>query len=298
MSPVTHPRQLLDRARSWWLNSAVPRLRRVTGTRRRTVIAGAAGLAIVVGGASVAWAGGSDPSSYRTAIASTGSIEEVLDLSGSIESANRRDVGFGVGGEVATVTVSLGDTIEAGDVLATLDTTDLEEAVEAAEERVASAEETLASDLEAQSSSDDDPSEESSDASESGGSAPTGGESSADPALDAAVIEVQTAQEQLLTLIEAAAESLTQELAGLGVGPGAARPLGRRDVLRQRREERRAQQVRVVALLLDREAQRRVLADVLEEARVARAAGVLRRALEEGEVLAPELGRPAAVGPA
>ena len=57
----------------------------------------------------------------------------------------------------------------------------------------------------------------------------------------------------------AAAESLAQELAGLGVGPGAARPLRRRDVLRQRREERRAQQVRVVALLLDREAQRRVL---------------------------------------
>ena len=210
MSPLA-PRAALGRARTWWQESVIPRLKRVTWSRRRTVIAGAAGLAIVVGGASVAWAGGADPSSYRTATASTGAIEEELDLIGTIESANRRDASFGVGGEVSAVNVSLGDTVEAGDVLATLDTIDLEEAVEAAEERVASAEEALASDLEAQSSAtEEDDEDTSSETTTSTASAPSGaGDSSADPALEAAVRDVQNAQEQLLALIEAASESLT-----------------------------------------------------------------------------------------
>ena len=53
MSPLA-PRAALGRARTWWQESVIPRLKRVTWSRRRTVIAGAAGLAIVVGGASVA----------------------------------------------------------------------------------------------------------------------------------------------------------------------------------------------------------------------------------------------------
>lgn len=211
MSPITAPREALGRTRGWWQHAVLPRVKSLAWSRRRTAIAGAAGLAIVVGGASVAWAGGTDPSSYRTATASTGAIEEQLDLIGTIESASRRDASFRVGGEVATVHVALGDTVEAGDVLATLDTAELEEAVEAAEERVASAEEALESDLEAQSSAaeEEDDEDTSSDTSTSAGFAPSGaGESSADPAVEAAVRDVQNAQEQLLALIEASSESL------------------------------------------------------------------------------------------
>ena len=185
-----------------WLASVLPSMKRITWTRRRTFIASAAGLALLVGGAGAAWAAVPDSGSYRTATAQTGSITEELGLTGSIASASRHDASFSLAGTVTTVTVTLGDRVNAGDVLATLDTGELQDAVDSAEERVSSAKEALASDLEAQSSA-------TTEASNSGGSAASGsGDDSVDSDIDSAVHEVQLAQEQLLTLIDAATTSL------------------------------------------------------------------------------------------
>jgi len=185
-----------------WLASVLPSMKRITWTRRRTFIASAAGLALMVGGAGAAWAAVPDSGSYRTATAQTGSITEELGLTGSIASASRHDASFSIAGTVTTVSVTLGDRVNAGDVLATLDTGELQDAVDSAEERVSSAKEALASDLEAQSSATEQ-------AASSGGSAASdSGDNSVDSDIDSAVHEIQLAQEQLLTLVDAATTSL------------------------------------------------------------------------------------------
>ncbi|MGC4175825.1 efflux RND transporter periplasmic adaptor subunit [Demequina sp.] len=111
--------------------------------------------------------------SYRTALVDTGDVTQTLAASGSIESASRYDLTFQVAGTVDAVDVAEGDTVEAGQTLATLDQSDLEEAVESAEDALSQAEQTLADDLDAQSSGST-----SSTSSSSGGSGPSGSQGS------------------------------------------------------------------------------------------------------------------------
>jgi len=111
---------------------------------------------VAIGGivAATALTGASSSSAaYRTATVATGDVTQTLTATGAIESASRFDAGFQVGGTVESVEVEVGDAVAAGDLLATLDTSDLEDAVAQAEEALADAEETLADDLEAQTSS-------------------------------------------------------------------------------------------------------------------------------------------------
>ncbi|MFV0633190.1 efflux RND transporter periplasmic adaptor subunit [Demequina sp.] len=110
---------------------------------------------VIAGGAVGAFVlTGATPSSaaYRTAKATTGDVTQTLTTTGAIESASQEDVSFQVAGTVDEVSVAVGDTVEAGQLLATLDTDDLDDAVTEAEEALADAEEALADDLEAQSS--------------------------------------------------------------------------------------------------------------------------------------------------
>lgn len=54
------------------------------------------------------------------------SFDETIESSGTIAAAERLTLGFGTTGRVTEVLVEVGDTVAAGDVLARLDTTDLE----------------------------------------------------------------------------------------------------------------------------------------------------------------------------
>ncbi|WP_062522964.1 biotin/lipoyl-binding protein [Demequina silvatica] len=119
--------------------------------RRRWLLA-AAPVAIGAVAATVVLTGASSASAtYRTAAAQTGDVTQTLTATGAIASASQRDLAFQVDGTVAKVKVQEGDTVEAGDVLARLDTGDLEDAVTEANEALADAKEALAEDLEAQS---------------------------------------------------------------------------------------------------------------------------------------------------
>ncbi len=110
--------------------------------RRRLAIAVAAGslLAVGVTGAVVGASDAAGRSGLRTAEVDRQEVVETLDLTGTIAPVARAAVAFPTGGTVETVDVVPGDRVEIGEVLATLDTDDLDDAIVAAEEAVAAAE--------------------------------------------------------------------------------------------------------------------------------------------------------------
>lgn len=82
----------------------------------------------------------------ETATASRGTIETTVELAGLVEASDARSLAFAAAGTVADVAVEEGDTVAAGALLATLDTTQLEAQLAAAEASQASAEARLAAD--------------------------------------------------------------------------------------------------------------------------------------------------------
>ncbi len=93
--------------------------------RARAVIAVVLVAVVAVGGGLAMRASASGPSSYRTATASQRDIESLLNTVATIEPVSQATVGFPVAGTVATVAVAVGDTVTAGQTLATLDVTAL-----------------------------------------------------------------------------------------------------------------------------------------------------------------------------
>ena len=98
------------------------------------VIFGAALIAVVVGG--LVWRArqtAQPEEETRSAVVERGTMLVVISSSGSVEPQARVDLTFDLPGRVAEAPVEVGDAVEAGDVLARLDTTDLEFAVQQAE---------------------------------------------------------------------------------------------------------------------------------------------------------------------
>ena len=81
-----------------------------------------------------------------TATAKTGTIQQTVASSGTLEPASQSNENFAVSGTVTAVNVKAGQTVTAGQVLATVDTTALSEDVNAAEAQVTAAEDKLSSD--------------------------------------------------------------------------------------------------------------------------------------------------------
>jgi membrane fusion protein, macrolide-specific efflux system len=81
-----------------------------------------------------------------TVTAKTGTIQQTVASSGTLQPASQSDENFAVSGTVTAVDVKTGQTVTAGQVLATVDTTALSEDVNAAEAQVTSAEDKLSSD--------------------------------------------------------------------------------------------------------------------------------------------------------
>lgn len=106
-----------------------------TMVRSRTAVI-AAGvivlLAIAVPVALTARAGQTLNGRYATATVGTGTVTQTLDLVGTVHAVNDATAAFPVSGKVATVSVSVGDRVTAGQTLATLDTHTLDESVQSA----------------------------------------------------------------------------------------------------------------------------------------------------------------------
>jgi HlyD family secretion protein len=183
-------------------------------TRGRLVGAGVVTGALVLAGGGIAWASTAGAGGgYRLATATAGSVEETLTLSGSLASATRRDRAFAASGTVTAVNVKVGDRVAAGDVLATIDPSDLEDAVSDAESALADAEQALADDLDSQTAAATSSSSGSSSSGSGSGSGSSGagsgsGGGSGDPAVTAALEGVAGAQQNLLTLVDAASAAL------------------------------------------------------------------------------------------
>jgi multidrug efflux pump subunit AcrA (membrane-fusion protein) len=81
--------------------------------------------------------------SYRTASVSRGPVTQTLLLTGSVAPAVQSTVTFPVSGTVSIVAVHAGESVVAGQLLAALDTTDLQSQVIAANATVAATKLTL-----------------------------------------------------------------------------------------------------------------------------------------------------------
>lgn len=76
----------------------------------------------------------------QVATVQRGDLTLEITASGNLSFSTSRDLNFGMAGTVAEVNVKAGDTVTKGQVLANLDTTTLEQAVDAAQLAVQSAE--------------------------------------------------------------------------------------------------------------------------------------------------------------
>ena len=111
--------------------------------RRRLLINGALALLLVVG-IGVAYlslhddAGASSPG--RIVRAGRGTIVSSVSASGSVASANSRDLGFGTSGTVDTIKVQVGDKVKKGQLLATLDDASAQDDLQSARAALTAAE--------------------------------------------------------------------------------------------------------------------------------------------------------------
>lgn len=112
--------------------------------RLRTVLVGGVSL-MAVGAIGTVWATNSVAASsrYVTAVAGTGEVSQSFLATGKVSRSNVVDAAFSASGTVKKVNVAVGDTVAAGDVLATLDTTALKLALLNAETELASAKASL-----------------------------------------------------------------------------------------------------------------------------------------------------------
>jgi multidrug efflux pump subunit AcrA (membrane-fusion protein) len=121
------------------------RLRPHAFTRRHTII-GAVIVLLVVGGGG-AWVVTRPTSSTAAAptlvSVTTGTIRQSVSATGTLEPAHRADLTFAVSGTVTSLPVVVGDTVRAGAVLATVDTSSLKTAVTSAQASVSATQDQL-----------------------------------------------------------------------------------------------------------------------------------------------------------
>jgi multidrug efflux pump subunit AcrA (membrane-fusion protein) len=111
--------------------------------RHRRVTAGAAAVVVAAAGGITWWAlDGSSGSaaatpSYRLVAASVGTVRQSVSTTGTIEPAQQDSVNFAASGRVTSVRVAQGDTVTAGQVLATIDSAQLRAALAQAQSQLA-----------------------------------------------------------------------------------------------------------------------------------------------------------------
>src|SRR4051794_41869245 len=100
---------------------------------------------LAAGGAVVALtaSGRSDDQGLRTTPVGRGTVAETVTASGAVTSARSSTLNFAAGGRVEDVRVAVGDRVEAGQVVATLDADYAEASLDAARAQQASARQQL-----------------------------------------------------------------------------------------------------------------------------------------------------------
>ncbi|TCK26844.1 efflux RND transporter periplasmic adaptor subunit [Pseudonocardia endophytica] len=108
-------------------------------TRRRVLVA--IGILVVVIAAVVVWVTRSSAATPepRFGMVTTGSVHRTVGASGTIAPAQEADLDFGAAGKVTSVPVKVGDTVAAGQTLATIDAASLPSQVAQAKATLASA---------------------------------------------------------------------------------------------------------------------------------------------------------------
>jgi multidrug efflux pump subunit AcrA (membrane-fusion protein) len=125
--------------KSWW--------------KRRVTLLTAAGLVVAGGGTGLGlWLTGGSPAAAglvvtnETVSVTTGTMQQLVSASGTIAPASQANLNFAVSGTVTAVNVKAGQTVTAGQVLATVDTTALQAQLDAAQAQLTSAQDRLSSD--------------------------------------------------------------------------------------------------------------------------------------------------------
>jgi multidrug efflux pump subunit AcrA (membrane-fusion protein) len=115
----------------------------------RWVIVALVILVIVAVGVWVVNPMGTQAAAPVTATASTGTIVSAVDVSGAIAAGSVDELSFGASGTVQTVKVSVGQTVSAGEVLATIDTTAADAQLNVAKANLTAAQARLTADQQA-----------------------------------------------------------------------------------------------------------------------------------------------------
>ena len=113
--------------------------------RRRRVLASVCAVAVLAGGGVLWVRGHAATPNYRLTTATKGTVTETVDVSGTLLSTGEADLDFTASGRVASVLVQPGDHVTAGETLATLDTTTLQQSVTTAQGQVSTAQAQLSS---------------------------------------------------------------------------------------------------------------------------------------------------------
>ncbi|WP_285223924.1 HlyD family efflux transporter periplasmic adaptor subunit, partial [Frankia sp. Mgl5] len=120
---------------------------------RKAAVGGVAALVLVGAGVGTGLAVTADDGpSYRLAAATTSSVTQTLTSVGTLSTVNTATLSFPVGGTVTGVPVQIGDQVSAGQVLANLDPTALQSALNTANQNLANARLTLTDDASGQTS--------------------------------------------------------------------------------------------------------------------------------------------------
>ena len=195
------------------LSSRPRRLPWVTPFRVAVVLIVAAGVILTV-----VITGGSGPI-YRTAVVGTGTAVATLDSVAAVTPVNKADLRFDVSGTVGAVDVAVGQKVSAGQVLASLDTTELDSGVVSAQASLASAQLTLAKDQASQTAGSSSTSSPTTKATASGtpaasssSASPSGGHGASDQQiqnLQATLLADQRQQDEDAAAAEAALRTAT-----------------------------------------------------------------------------------------
>src|SRR5262252_3817864 len=113
-------------------------------------------LAVVVGLGMGALGGAATPTSSTAQVATVtrGPMTETVSAEGTVAAAQTDDLGFGASGTVTAVNVKAGDEVQAGQVLATIDSAQLRSNLASAQSAVARAQAQLADDQSSGASAD------------------------------------------------------------------------------------------------------------------------------------------------
>ncbi len=131
-------------------SAAITRRRKRLRRRRRTIVTGLV-VILVLAGAGTAWAmRGSDGPAYRLATVGHANVSQSVDSDGALAARKTAVLAFASAGTVDTVDVAVGDTVRAGESVATIDDSNLRAAVTSAQATRAKAEQKLADDEAAQ----------------------------------------------------------------------------------------------------------------------------------------------------